>query len=93
MHFSGVLVCFERGRFGGLAKISAFVNVAGFAVFWENLLNPKIQAGFRAGLHFWFFNDLGAVLHVDAWPSALVFVYRVAHAQAAPPTGLVRLDT
>ena len=40
-------------------------------------------AGLRAGVHLWLFDDLRAMLHVDAHLRALILVNRMAHAQAA----------
>jgi hypothetical protein len=49
-----------------------------------DLLYAMLEAGFRAGLHLWLFNDLRAMLHPDAKAGAFAFVYRVTHAETAP---------
>lgn len=55
----------------------------------EDLLDAMPQAGFRAGFHLRFFDDLAAMLHPDAYRSTFVFVHRVAHAEAAPAAGFI----
>ena len=47
------------------------------------------QTGFRAGLHLRFFNDLRAVLHLNAHPRAFVFIKRMAHAETAQAATIV----
>jgi len=42
-------------------------------------------AGLRAGVHLWLFDDLRAMLHVDAHLRALILVNRMAHTQTAQP--------
>lgn len=76
---------------GGQAKMSTFANVARFAVIWKDLFHATIQAGFCAGFHLRFFDDLFAMLHPDTWLRTFVFVDCVAHAQTAPAAGLVFL--
>lgn len=55
----------------------------------EDLRYALIEAGSSAAFHLRLFDDLGAVLHLDAGARALFFVGRVAHAQTAEPTWLI----
>ena len=45
------------------------------------------QTGFCAGFHFRFFDDLRAMLHLDAHPRTFIFVRRMAHAETAQAPG------
>lgn len=45
------------------------------------------QTGFCAGFHFRFFDDLRAMLHLDAHPRTFILVSRMAHAETAQAPG------
>jgi len=49
----------------------------------ENLPDSMSHTAFRAGLHLRLFDDLRAMLHVDAHLGALTLVHRMAHAKTA----------
>jgi len=49
----------------------------------KNLPDSVLQAALRAGIHFGLFDNLRAMLHVDARLSTLTLVNRMAHAKTA----------
>lgn len=55
----------------------------------EDLRDAFLKARPSAGFHLRLFDDLGAVLHLHTRAGALALVGRVAHAQAAEPTGRI----
>jgi hypothetical protein len=71
--------------------VSAFAKFGRFSVFWKDLLHTLLQTRFRASFHLGLFDNFVAVLHANADLRALVFVHRMAHAEAAPTSRLVFL--
>jgi hypothetical protein len=74
-----------RQKFLEEVKIKGLFRIVGE----ENLLNGVTQTGFCADFHFRFFDDLRAMLHLDADARALIFVSRMAHTETAQAPRLI----